>query len=64
MPYINQLLSNYKSAGATTVEQVKKLPAPSNYEKERKPNFKQHEYTAEELHSIVTSIDSLSDTDL
>lgn len=64
VPYINQLLSNYKSAGATTVEQVKKLPAPSNYEKERKPNFKQHEYTAEELHSIVTSIDSLSDTDL
>lgn len=63
-PYINQLLSSYKANGVTTVEQAKKLPSTSSSDKERKADFEQRTYTAEELHSIVTSIDSLSDSDL
>lgn len=62
-PYINQLLSNYKSNGITTLEQAKNfsIPAASS---DSKAGFKQRTYTPEELHSIVTSIDSLSDDDL
>ncbi|MDE5600895.1 MAG: DnaD domain protein [Clostridia bacterium] len=63
-PYINQLLSTYKANGVTTVEQAKKLPIASGNDKPRKADFEERSYTAEELHSIVTSIDSLNDSDL
>ncbi len=59
-PYINQLLSGYKSKGVTTVEDAKKI-SPVIPEQTRKANFEERSYTKEELQSIVTSIDSLKD---
>lgn len=61
-PYINQLLSNYKAHGITTVEQAKNYIPP--VQAQYKPNFDERKYTQEELRSVITSIDSLSDDDL
>lgn len=62
-PYINQLLSSYKSKGVSTVDQAKRLPE-FTADAPNKANFEEREYSQEELHSIVTSIDSLSDADI
>ncbi|MDE6302782.1 MAG: DnaD domain protein, partial [Clostridia bacterium] len=64
-PYINQLLSAYKSKGVKTVEDAKKQAPPTvESAQPHKADFAEREYTPEELRSIVTSIDSLSDADL
>lgn len=60
--YINQLLSGYKSHGITTVEQAKNYIPPT--QSQYKSNFEERKYTQEELQSVITSIDSLSDDDL
>lgn len=62
-PYINQLLSSYKAKGINTVEQAKKLPAPTA-NVNHVSDHKERVYTADELRSVVTSIGSLSDSDL
>ncbi len=62
-PFVNQLLSNYKSAGITTIEQAK-LYKPQNKTAQYQPNFKEREYTPEELQSVITSIDSFNEEDL
>lgn len=60
-PYINQLLSSYRKNGITTVEQAQRFtpakPAPQ-------PNFEQRTYSDEELRSIITSIENLSEDDI
>ncbi len=62
VPYINQRLSGYKAKGISTGEQAQRTgtatqTAPPSDHKERV-------YTAEELKSIVRSIDTFSDSDL
>ena len=59
-PYINQLLSQYKSNGVTNVEQAKKF-APKSDNKTHEKTFEEREYSHEELQSVITSIDSLKD---
>lgn len=63
-PYINQLLSNYKSKGVTTVEQAKRTPVTSTNTTPRASDHTERVYTPEELHSIVRSIGTFSDSDL
>ncbi len=63
-PYINQLLSNYKSKGVTTVEQAKRTPVTSANTTPRASDHTERVYTPEELHSIVRSIGTFSDSDL
>lgn len=62
-PFVNQLLSNYKSAGITTVEQARNFH-PQAKSTQYQPNFKEREYTQEELQSVITSIDSFNEEDL
>ena len=61
LPYINQILSIFKSAGVTTVEDAKKvaLPTASTAQKVAE-NYQEREYSKEELHSVITSIDGLN----
>lgn len=60
--YINQLLSQYKSAGITTCEQASKF-RPFDASKIKR-DYEEREYTKEELQSIITNLDSLSEADL
>ncbi|MCQ2409617.1 MAG: DnaD domain protein [Clostridia bacterium] len=60
--YINQLLSQYKSAGITTYEQAVKF-RPYDASKIKR-DYEEREYTKEELQSIITNLDSLSEADL
>lgn len=65
-PYINQLLSGYKSKGISTVDEAKRMPV-NTVVANNKPRVTDHTekvYTPEELHSIVTSIGTFSDADL
>lgn len=59
-PYINQLLSQFKSQNVTSVEQAKKF-APKSDNKSHEKTFEEREYSHEELQSVITSIDSLKD---
>ncbi len=61
-PFINQLLSSYKAKGVETLEDAKKvLPTTSA---QYKSNFEERIYTQDELQSVITSIDNLSEEDL
>ena len=66
IPYINQLLSAYKSKEVSTVEQAKRTPITptSGGTSSRVSDHKERVYTPEELHSIVRSIGTFSDADL
>ncbi len=63
-PYINQLLSTYKSKNITTVDEAKKLAPLNSTNTQYKSNFEERSYTQEELQSVIVSIDSLSDEDI
>ncbi|MBO4381243.1 MAG: DnaD domain protein [Clostridia bacterium] len=60
LPYINQILSAFKSAGAKTVEEAKKVALPASSAGKVAENYQEREYTKEELRSVITSIDGLS----
>lgn len=62
-PFINQLLSGWKSRGALTLEQAKKLPDNIS-KKEHTRDFQEREYSDKELQSVITSIDDLDKIDL
>ncbi len=60
--YVNQLLSAYKANGITSVDMAKKYnPHGAST---HQTDFEQREYSREEVQSIITSIDSLNDSDL
>ncbi len=61
-PFINQLLSSYKSKGVETLEDAKKVLPTNNAQ--YKSNFEERMYTQDELQSVITSIDNLSEEDL
>ena len=63
-PYINQLLSTYRKNGITTVAQAEKFVAAPASAPAPQANFEQRDYSDEELHSIITSIDKLSEDDV
>lgn len=63
-PFINQLLSSWKSQGAQTLGEVKKLPIPSATTKRIERDYTERTYSEEELRSVITSIDSLKDIDI
>ncbi len=60
--YVNQLLSTYKAQGISTLEGAKKYVPQTT--KVAQQNFEQRQYTPDEVQSIITSIDNLSDSDL
>ncbi len=60
LPYVNQILSAFKSAGAKTVEEAKKVALPTSSASRVAENYQEREYTKEELRSVITSIDGLS----
>lgn len=63
-PYINQLLSSYRKNGINTVEDAEKFSAISAARPAPQANFEQREYSDDELRSIITSIDKLSEDDI
>lgn len=60
--YINQLLSQYKSANISSVDEAKKYKPYTDNQIKR--DYEEREYTKEELQSVYTDIDSISDADL
>lgn len=63
-PYINQLLSTYRKNGIDTVEKAEKFGAALAPKQAPQANFEQRNYSDEELRSIITSIDKLSEDDV
>jgi len=61
-PYINQLLSAYKSKGISTVEQAKAMPSPSS--EKHVSDHEERVYSPEEMQSIMTSLNSLNVDDI
>ena len=60
LPYINQILSAFKAEGIKTVDDAKKVVLPQSNTQKVAENYTEREYSKEELHSIITSIDGLS----
>ena len=59
IPYINGILSNWKSKNAYTLEEVRSLTAPNKSKSnEKTPHFEnERSYTKEELDSLIDSLD-------
>ncbi|MBO4554337.1 MAG: DnaD domain protein [Clostridia bacterium] len=63
LPYINQILSIFKSAGVKTVEDAKKVALPSASTQKQSRDFDEREYSEDELRAVITSIDGLNVND-
>lgn len=62
MQYLNRILQSYNIKHITTVEEAKKDTetfGQKNKNEPTKPNFKQREFTEEELNSAFTSLDEI-----
>ena len=58
--YINGILSNWKSHGAYTLEEVKKLSDIKPKNNSKTPHFEnERKYTKEELNSLIDSLDDI-----
>lgn len=59
--YVNQLLSNWKTSGATTLDKAKTVPLPST---DKKPAYTERTYTNDELQTLFSGIDKFDDIDI
>ena len=59
---MNKLLSEIHAKNISTLEEATKLCSQTNFaktDKQIKPNFKQREYTKEELDALFDSLDDI-----
>ena len=64
IPYVNQILSIFKSEGVKTVEDAKKVALPSATSQKAARDYDERTYSNEELKSVITSIDGLNVEDI
>jgi len=63
LPYVNQILSAFKSEGVKTVEDARKVALPSTNQANKSHDYDERTYSQEELRSVITSIDGLNVND-
>lgn len=62
--YVNQVLSAWRSKNVTTLEEAKKHSSPADNSKKREHEFKEREYSDDELKTIFSNIENFDDIEI